>query len=72
MKKVISLIDLECAHCANKMEQEINKIDGVNQARVNFITQKLTLDMDENKSEAILAQISSVCKKIEPDCKLVM
>lgn len=70
MKKVIPMTDLDCANCANKMQQEINKIDGVRQAQVNFFTQKLTVDLDENNEKQILKQISAVCKRIEPDCKL--
>ena len=70
MKKKISLIDLDCAACAAKMENAILKIPGVNSATVNFLTQKLTLDADEERFEEILRQTVSVCKKIEPDCKL--
>ena len=47
MKKVFKLIDLDCAHCAAKMEDAINKIPGVNKASINFMTMKLTLDADD-------------------------
>lgn len=70
MKKKISLIDLDCAACAAKMESAILKIPGVNSATVNFLTQKLTLDADDSRFDEILRQAVSVCKKIEPDCKL--
>lgn len=68
MKKIFKLTDLDCANCAAKMEDAINKIDGVNTASVNFMTQKLTLDADEGSFDKILEQIIKACKKIEPDC----
>lgn len=70
MKKVFKLIDLDCAHCAQKMEDAINKIDGVNKATVNFLSQKLTLDADDARFESILDEAAKACKKIEPDCKI--
>ena len=68
MKKTYKLTDLDCAHCAAKMEAAIKKIDGVNDATVSFLTQKLTLDADDSRWEDILKQIVKACKRIEPDC----
>lgn len=70
MKKVIAMQDLDCANCAAKMECAINKIDGVNNAKVNFMMQKMTLDIEDEKAAEIIAEIKKVCKKIEPDCVL--
>ena len=70
MKKTYKMIDLECAHCAAKMEDAIAKIDGVNTVAVNFLTQKLTLDAEDARFEEILAQAVAACKKIEPDCTI--
>lgn len=70
MKKVFKLIDLDCAHCAAKMEDAINKIPGVNKASINFMTMKLTLDADDTQFESILDQAAKACKKIEPDCTI--
>ena len=70
MKKVFKLIDLDCAHCAAKMEDAINKIPGVNKASINFMTMKLTLDADDALFESILDQAAKACKKIEPDCTI--
>lgn len=70
MKKVIMLQDLDCANCAAKMECEIKKIDGVTNANVNFMLQKMTLELDTDDTKAVLDQIKKVCKKIEPDCVL--
>ena len=47
MKKKFKLVDLDCANCAAKMEGAIKKIDGVNDATVSFLTQKLTLDAED-------------------------
>ena len=67
MKKKFKLMDLDCANCAAKMEDAIKKLDGVNDATVSFMMQKLTLDVDE-----ILKEAAEICKKVEPDCKIVM
>ncbi|MFU0831652.1 MAG: Cadmium, zinc and cobalt-transporting ATPase [Oscillospiraceae bacterium] len=71
MKKRFKLNHLDCAACAAKMEERIRKIPGVNSATVSFLTQKLTLDAEESRFEDILQQAADICKKIEPDCKLV-
>lgn len=71
MKKRYLIEDLCCANCAAKMEENIQKIEGVNSANVNFLTQKLTLDADEARLDAILDEAERIIKKIEPDCVLV-
>lgn len=68
MKKVFKLNDLGCANCAAKMEREINKINGVNSATVNFITQKLTIDSEDEKFEEIMISVQKIIKRIEPYC----
>ena len=71
MKKTYKLTDLDCANCAAKMENAIKKIDGVNDATVSFLTQKLTLDAEDARFEAVLDEVVRVCKKVEPDCQIV-
>ncbi len=71
MKKTYVLEDLDCAHCAAKMEEAIKKIDGVTFAGVNFIAQKLTVEADDNKFYDIMKEVKAVIKKIEPDCVVV-
>ena len=61
MKKHFKLQDLDCANCAAKMEAAIKKIDGVNDASVSFMSQKLTLDADDARFEEILKQAVKVC-----------
>lgn len=71
MKKKFKLVDLDCANCAAKMEGAIKKIDGVNDSTVSFLTQKLTLDAEDARFEAVLDEVVRVCKKVEPDCQIV-
>lgn len=68
MKKTFKLTDLDCANCAAKMEDTIKKMDGVNDATVSFMTQKMTVDADDSSFDSIMKQIVKACKKIEPDC----
>lgn len=68
MKKVFKLTDLDCAACAAKMEDGIKKIDGVTDASVNFLLQKMTIELPEDKYDDIMKQVIKTCKKIEPDC----
>lgn len=68
MKKTFKLTDLDCAHCAAKMEEAIAKIDGVNSVSVNFMTQKMKLDASDERFDEILDEAIAICKKIEPDC----
>ena len=71
MKKVYKLEDLDCANCAAKMEDAISKIDGVKAVSVSYIMQKLIIEADEDKIEGIMDKAVSICKKIEPDCKII-
>lgn len=66
MKKTFRLEGLGCANCAAKMETAINKLDGVKEATVNFITTKLVIEGDEAKMPTILAETEKIIKKIEP------
>ena len=66
MKKVYK-IEIDCANCAAKVEEAIKKIDGVNSASLNFMTQKMILDLDESREEELLKQVYKTAKKVEPD-----
>ena len=73
MKKKFDLIDLDCANCAAKMEDAISKLDGVTAASVSFMTQKMTIEAAEGVDfDALMAQVVKVCKKVEPDCEIVL
>ena len=70
MKKNFKLTDLDCANCAAKMENAIKKIDGVNDAAVSFLSQRLTVDAEDSRFDEIMKQIVKTCKKVEPDCTI--
>ena len=72
MKKVFKMEDLDCAHCAAKMETGISKIDGVLSAQVNFLLQKLTLEVEDGKLDEVLEKAQKVVRKIEPDCRIIV
>lgn len=72
MKKTFKLIDLDCANCAVKMENGIKKLDGVIDAKVSFMTQKLTIEAEDESFDKIMKQAQKVCRKIEPDCVIDM
>ena len=69
MKKIYKLEDLDCANCAAKMERAIAKLDGVTYANVNFMSQRLTIDADDERFEEIMDAVERTCKKVEPDCR---
>ena len=70
MKKTYKLLDLDCAHCAAKMEDAIKKLPGVTSASVNFLSQKLTLEAPDELFDDILKQAADCVKKVEPDCTI--
>ena len=67
MKKKFKLQDLDCANCAAKMEDAIKKIPGVNDANVSFMMQKMTIDAEDDKFDAIMEEVVRVCAKVEPE-----
>ena len=71
MKKTFKLEDLDCANCAAKMEEAIKKLDGINDASVSFLTQKMTVDIEDEKFDAVMDEVVKKCKKIEPDCVIL-
>lgn len=72
MKKTYTLEELDCAHCAAKMETAINKIDGVIEAKISFMTQKLTIEADEKDFDNIIKAAQKAIKKVEPDCRIIL
>ena len=72
MKKKFKLTDLDCANCAAKMEDAIKKLDGVNDASVSFMMQKMTIDADDARFDEIMKEVVEVCQKVEPDCIINM
>jgi copper chaperone CopZ len=72
MKKVFKLEELDCAHCAAKMQTAISKIDGVKSVSINFLMLKMTLEADDAVFDEVLAKAQKAIKKIEPDCRIVL
>lgn len=71
MKAVLRLEGLCCANCAAKIENEVKKIDGLNEANLSFMTQKLTLEAPESDLERIVDEASRIAKKIEDEVNIV-
>lgn len=72
MKKKFKLKDLDCANCAAKMEAAIRAIPDVQDASVNFMMQKLTLEAPDDRFDAILAEVVHICARVEPDCTILL
>ena len=72
MRKTYKLIDLDCANCAAKMEEAIKRIDGVISANVSFMSQKLTIETEEGRLDAVMKEVVRACKKVEPDCEIFL
>ena len=72
MKKTSKLIDLDCAHCAAKIENAAKKIDGVTDASVNFLSQKMVLEADDDRIDGVVDEVVKLVKKIEPDVTVKM
>jgi len=67
MKRKYNVVEVCCANCAAKMEEDIKKLDGVNDVKLNFLTQKIIIDADDDKFDEIVKQADQCIKKIEPD-----
>ena len=70
MKLNYSITGIDCPNCAAKLERKILKIDGVSLAALNFMTSKLLVEGDDDKKDAIMAEIARLVTKTEPDAVL--
>ncbi len=70
MKKAFR-IEVDCANCALKVEDAIRKIDGVNEVKVNFMTQRMTLDAADDRFGDILKEAEKAGKKVEKDFEII-
>ena len=72
MKKTYR-IEVDCANCANLMEAAARKTNGVQDATVNFMMQKMIVEFaDGQEPQSVMANVLAACKKIEPDCEIFM
>ena len=67
MKKAFKLSELDCGHCAQEIEDAVAKLDGVTKVRVNFMSQRMTLEADDARFDEIVGEIKKIIKTIEPD-----
>ena len=72
MKKMYKLQDLDCANCAAKMEAAVKKIPGVRDAAVSFMAQKLTIEADDDRFDAVMRDVVKACRRVEPDCTMLL
>ncbi len=71
MRKSYKLDEIDCANCALKLEDAIKKVDGVDDVRVNFMTQKLTLVAADDRFASVLDDVVALVAKVEPDCEVI-
>lgn len=72
MKKTYK-IDVDCANCANKMEEAANQTPGAAKAVVNFMTLKMVVEFEEGQNpKTVMAQVLKNCKKVEDDCEIFL
>lgn len=72
MKKTYK-IEVDCANCANLMEDATRKTSGVASATVNFMTQKMIVEFAEgHEPKAVMDEVVKACKKVEPDCEIYL
>lgn len=72
MKKTYK-IEVDCANCAAKMEDATKKVDGVADATVSFMTQKMKVEFAEGVDEkAVMEQVVKACKRVESDCEIYL
>lgn len=69
MKKIVKLEGLCCANCAAKIEENVKKLSGVESASLSFMTQRLTLEVEENKTDEVMEAARKIANKIEPEAE---
>ena len=72
MKKIYK-IDVDCANCANKMEEAAKKTAGVADATVNFMALKMIVEFEDGQDpKAVMQEVLKNCKKVEDDCEIFL
>ena len=70
MKKTFKLVELDCANCAAKMERAIAKIEGVIYVNISFMTQKITIEANDEVFNEVLEKADAACKKVDRNCHI--
>ena len=71
MIKTYILEDLDCAHCAGKIEESVAKLEGVKKSTCTLLTQKLVVDIEDDKAAGLTAEVKKIVKKFEPDVEVI-
>ena len=69
MKKKFT-IEVDCANCAAKIENAVKELPGVTNASISFMAQKMMMEADDDKFDAVLQEAVKVAKKVEPDFEI--
>ena len=69
MKYNFKIQGIDCANCAIELEKQINKVEGIEKATINFIAEKMYIECEEQQKEEIMKKVKKVIKKEEPDCE---
>ena len=70
MKKVYK-IEVDCAVCANKIQDAVSKIEGINSVSVNFMTQKMIVDIEDSQYDEVYKKVIKTAKRVEPDFEVL-
>lgn len=70
MKVKFKIKGIDCANCAAELERAIQKIDGVTEASLSFMTEKLVMEIEDDRKDEVLKNLKKVVKKEEPDCTI--
>ena len=71
MKKSFKVEGIDCPNCAAKLEKHLNKIEGITKATVNFTTERMSIEADDSKIDAIVEEAIKLTSELEPDWKVV-
>lgn len=69
MKKIVKLEGLCCANCAAKIEEGVKKLEGVREASLSFMTQRLTMEVEDGQVDAVIEAARKIADKIEPEAE---
>lgn len=72
MKKKFKMQDVDCAHCAAEMENNIRKLEGVNEVSISFMHQKMTIDADDARFDEIMAEAQKCVAKVDDNAKILL
>lgn len=70
MKIKFKIKGIDCANCAAELERAIQKIEGVTEASLSFMTEKLVMEIEDDRKDEVLKNLKKVVKKEEPDCTI--